>query len=120
MIYLFYYREHCLQCCQIDQEKSIKVYAKARLEVCTCKFGAYPQIQGICVLIGLKFKRIRKINVFILYYYKALQFIFKLHEILFSLISNKMSCKSNLRLLVSFETHLLLLYKWSINIKRMG
>lgn len=31
----------------MDEEKSIKVYAKARLEVCTCKFGAYPQIQGI-------------------------------------------------------------------------
>lgn len=45
--YSLYFREHCLQCCQKDQEKSIKVYAKARLEVCTCKFGAYPQIQGI-------------------------------------------------------------------------
>jgi len=43
---MFYYREHCMNCCQIDEEKSIKVYAKARLEVCTCKFGAYPQIQG--------------------------------------------------------------------------
>ncbi|XP_015378381.1 PREDICTED: 15 kDa selenoprotein-like, partial [Diuraphis noxia] len=42
----FYYREHCINCCQIDEEKSIKVYAKARLEVCTCKFGAYPQIQA--------------------------------------------------------------------------
>jgi len=45
-IILFYYREHCTNCCQVDEEKSIKVYAKARLEVCTCKFGAYPQIQG--------------------------------------------------------------------------
>lgn len=24
----------------------MKKFAKARLEICTCKFGAYPQIQG--------------------------------------------------------------------------
>lgn len=47
MLNLFNFSDHCSLCCQMDQEKSIKVYAKARLEVCTCKFGAYPQIQGI-------------------------------------------------------------------------
>ncbi|XP_049543855.1 selenoprotein F [Anopheles darlingi] len=42
------FKEHCLECCQKDSETntSLNVYPKAVLEVCTCKFGAYPQIQA--------------------------------------------------------------------------
>jgi hypothetical protein len=41
------YRDHCIQCCHRDESGyTVKRYAQARLEVCTCKFGAYPQIQG--------------------------------------------------------------------------
>ncbi|CAH0547263.1 unnamed protein product [Brassicogethes aeneus] len=40
-------KEHCLECCHNDDSGvSEKIYAKAVLEVCTCKFGAYPQIQA--------------------------------------------------------------------------
>ncbi|XKL63916.1 hypothetical protein PGB90_006280 [Kerria lacca] len=40
-------QEDCLKCCQpADEEIAIKKYAKARLEICTCKFGAFPQIQA--------------------------------------------------------------------------
>ncbi|XP_072393513.1 selenoprotein F [Diabrotica undecimpunctata] len=38
---------HCKECCHPDEvNSSKKVYYKAVLEVCTCKFGAYPQIQA--------------------------------------------------------------------------
>uniref|UniRef100_A0A182QHA7 Selenoprotein F n=1 Tax=Anopheles farauti TaxID=69004 RepID=A0A182QHA7_9DIPT len=41
-------KEHCLECCQKDTatDTKLKVYPMAVLEVCTCKFGAYPQIQA--------------------------------------------------------------------------
>ncbi|XP_058838338.1 selenoprotein F [Topomyia yanbarensis] len=41
-------KDHCRECCQKDAEGDgkLKVYPKAVLEVCTCKFGAYPQIQA--------------------------------------------------------------------------
>lgn len=40
-------RPHCLECCQRDSTSSgNRKYPKAILEVCTCKFGAYPQIQA--------------------------------------------------------------------------
>lgn len=40
-------REHCIGCCQKDSAvPASKKYARAVLEVCTCKFGAYPQIQA--------------------------------------------------------------------------
>ncbi|XP_063229769.1 selenoprotein F [Bacillus rossius redtenbacheri] len=40
-------KEHCQQCCQKDENAhTVKRYAQARLEVCTCKFGVYPQIQA--------------------------------------------------------------------------
>ncbi|XP_058122073.1 selenoprotein F [Anopheles ziemanni] len=41
-------KEHCLECCQKDtvSDGKLKVYPRAVLEVCTCKFGAYPQIQA--------------------------------------------------------------------------
>ncbi|KAJ8922296.1 hypothetical protein NQ315_004236 [Exocentrus adspersus] len=39
--------EHCMECCHPDENgTSEQVYHKAVLEVCTCKFGAYPQIQA--------------------------------------------------------------------------
>ncbi|KAK0180716.1 hypothetical protein PV327_003072 [Microctonus hyperodae] len=38
-------RENCLKCCSKDDDDSRR-YPKAVLEVCTCKFGAYPQIQA--------------------------------------------------------------------------
>ncbi|XP_023018475.1 selenoprotein F [Leptinotarsa decemlineata] len=38
---------HCKECCrQDDVGPTEKTYHKAVLEVCTCKFGAYPQIQA--------------------------------------------------------------------------
>ncbi|KAJ8888833.1 hypothetical protein PR048_008327, partial [Dryococelus australis] len=41
-------KDHCQQCCQRDENThTVKRYAQARLEVCTCKFGVYPQIQGM-------------------------------------------------------------------------
>lgn len=41
------HREHCKECCQKDTTGPVsKTYPKAILEVCTCKFGAYPQIQA--------------------------------------------------------------------------
>lgn len=46
-IYFFTIREHCRECCeQDDVSPTSKRYPKAILEVCTCKFGAYPQIQA--------------------------------------------------------------------------
>lgn len=42
-----YYRDHCKECCHKDSTATtLKKYPKAVLEVCTCKFGAYPQIQA--------------------------------------------------------------------------
>uniref|UniRef100_A0A8D8QYT5 Selenoprotein F n=2 Tax=Cacopsylla melanoneura TaxID=428564 RepID=A0A8D8QYT5_9HEMI len=42
-------KDHCLQCCHPGETTTkVQRYAKARLEVCTCKFGAYPQIQAFC------------------------------------------------------------------------
>lgn len=36
-----------MECCQRDDfTRTIKKYPKAILEICTCKFGAYPQIQA--------------------------------------------------------------------------
>lgn len=46
-MFFFNFRDHCNQCCNKDEvPESLKKYAKARLEVCTCKFGTYPQIQA--------------------------------------------------------------------------
>ncbi|KAJ3665908.1 hypothetical protein Zmor_001372 [Zophobas morio] len=40
-------KEHCKECCHQDESITTeKKYARAVLEVCTCKFGAYPQIQA--------------------------------------------------------------------------
>lgn len=42
-------KDHCFQCCQKESGSSgiNKRYPKAVLEVCTCKFGAYPQVKII-------------------------------------------------------------------------
>ncbi|KAM3968256.1 selenoprotein F [Aphomia sociella] len=38
---------HCKECCHKDKtDPKEKKYARAILEVCTCKFPAYPQIQA--------------------------------------------------------------------------
>ncbi|CAO1297489.1 unnamed protein product [Diamesa tonsa] len=40
-------KDHCQECCRKDSGTGgSRVYPKAILEVCTCKFGAYPQIQA--------------------------------------------------------------------------
>ncbi|XP_014285992.1 selenoprotein F [Halyomorpha halys] len=44
---LEFMKENCLNCCTREEGSSaIKRYPRASLEVCTCKFGAYPQIQA--------------------------------------------------------------------------
>lgn len=41
------FRDHCEECCEKDDvAPTTKRFPKAILEVCTCKFGAYPQIQA--------------------------------------------------------------------------
>ncbi|KAJ8666931.1 hypothetical protein QAD02_008593 [Eretmocerus hayati] len=35
----------CIECC-LDDEEVIEKFPKAALEVCTCKYGAYPQIEA--------------------------------------------------------------------------
>ncbi|CAD6239838.1 GSCOCG00002384001-RA-CDS [Cotesia congregata] len=37
---------NCQECCLKEEDSSSKRYPRAVLEVCTCKFGAYPQIQA--------------------------------------------------------------------------
>ncbi|XP_055912413.1 selenoprotein F [Eupeodes corollae] len=40
-------KPHCSECCKEDKiAPTMKRYPKAILEVCTCKFRAYPQIQA--------------------------------------------------------------------------
>ncbi|XP_005190741.1 selenoprotein F [Musca domestica] len=40
-------KPHCRECCTLDQLPAAdRRYPKAILEVCTCKFRAYPQIQA--------------------------------------------------------------------------
>lgn len=66
------YRPHCLECCQQDKVLSTeKKYPKAILEVCTCKFGAYPQIQAFiksdrpAKFSNLQIKYVRGLDPFI-------------------------------------------------------
>lgn len=43
------HRSNCKECCLKDDDydaSGLKKYPRAVLEVCTCKFGTYPQIQG--------------------------------------------------------------------------
>lgn len=47
ILLLHKFREHCYECCEKDDvSPTTKRFPKAILEVCTCKFGAYPQIQA--------------------------------------------------------------------------
>lgn len=45
--FVLFCRDYCNECCQKDDvAPTTRRYPKAVLEVCTCKFGAYPQIQA--------------------------------------------------------------------------
>lgn len=48
LCFFLIFSKSCRECCNKDEgsESTSKKYARARLEVCTCKFGAYPQIQA--------------------------------------------------------------------------
>jgi hypothetical protein len=40
-------QDNCKQCCHPDENRNIvKRYPRAVLEVCTCKFGRYPQVEA--------------------------------------------------------------------------
>ncbi|KAL5293460.1 SELENOF family protein [Megaselia abdita] len=65
-------KPHCLECCQQDKVLATeKKYPKAILEVCTCKFGAYPQIQAFiksdrpAKFSNLQIKYVRGLDPFI-------------------------------------------------------
>ncbi|XP_051170348.1 selenoprotein F [Leptopilina boulardi] len=38
--------ENCKQCCLKDDDTQRKIYSKAILEICKCKYTAYPQIEA--------------------------------------------------------------------------
>lgn len=72
----FCFREHCKECCHQDDVGVIeKQYAKAVLEVCTCKFGAYPQIQAF-----IKSDRPSKFSNLQIKYVRGLDPIIKLFD----------------------------------------
>ncbi|XP_065161373.1 selenoprotein F [Atheta coriaria] len=69
-------RDHCKECCHHDESaQGNKVYAKAVLEVCTCKFGAYPQIQAF-----IKSDRPAKFSNLQIKYVRGLDPIIKLYN----------------------------------------
>lgn len=71
-----YFRGHCKECCHQDENIiSEKKYAKAVLEVCTCKFGAYPQIQAF-----IKSDRPAKFSNLQIKYVRGLDPIIKLFD----------------------------------------
>lgn len=50
-----------IECCLKDDDydaSGLKRYPRAVLEVCTCKFGAYPQIQGKFISYYLIIKKL--------------------------------------------------------------
>lgn len=58
-------RDQCRECCQPDDTTNLTTtYPKAVLAVCTCKFGAYPQIQAFINSRAAKFHnlKIRYVN----------------------------------------------------------
>ncbi|KAK9695936.1 Sep15/SelM redox domain [Popillia japonica] len=68
--------EHCQECCHPDETStSEKKYAKAVLEVCTCKFGVYPQIQAF-----IKSDRPSKFPNLQIKYIRGLDPIIKLYD----------------------------------------
>ncbi|XP_044733047.1 selenoprotein F [Chrysoperla carnea] len=67
-------KDHCKECCTPDENpETAKKYAKAVLEVCTCKFGAYPQIQAF-----IKSDRPNKFPNLKIHYVRGLDPIIKL------------------------------------------
>ncbi|CAG9764186.1 unnamed protein product [Ceutorhynchus assimilis] len=69
-------RDHCRECCSPDENgQENKNYAKAVLEVCTCKFGAYPQIQAF-----IKSDRPAKFPNLQIKYVRGLDPIIKLYD----------------------------------------
>ncbi|CAG2181594.1 unnamed protein product, partial [Oppiella nova] len=54
---LFSMRDSCLKCCskETDAEESTKTYSSARLDMCNCKMGAFPQIAAFIKERGRKF-----------------------------------------------------------------
>ncbi|XP_060520418.1 selenoprotein F [Cylas formicarius] len=68
--------DHCKECCHAEESSTnIKKYAKAVLEVCTCKFGAYPQIQAF-----IKSDRPAKFANLQIRYVRGLDPIIKLYD----------------------------------------
>ncbi|XP_001599355.1 selenoprotein F [Nasonia vitripennis] len=70
--------EKCQECClkdEGDDNSSSKRYPKAVLEVCTCKFGAYPQIQAF-----IKSDRPNKYKNLQIRYVRGLDPIIKLYD----------------------------------------
>lgn len=71
-----HFRNHCNECCHQDETNtSEKKYARAVLEVCTCKFGAYPQIQAF-----IKSDRPSKFPNLQIKYIRGLDPIIKLYD----------------------------------------
>ncbi|KAF5271026.1 hypothetical protein FQR65_LT05376 [Abscondita terminalis] len=69
-------REPCKECCTQDENSSTeRKYAKAVLEVCTCKFGAYPQIEAF-----IKSDRPSKFSNLQIKYVRGLDPIIKLFD----------------------------------------
>lgn len=69
-------RDHCRECCQRDENSPTdKRYASAILEVCTCKFSAYPQIQAF-----VKSTRPAKFSNLQIKYVRGLDPIIKLQD----------------------------------------
>lgn len=70
------FRDHCKSCCyQDDYVSTIKKYARAVLEVCTCKFGAYPQIQAF-----IKSGRPQKFDNLQIRYARGLDPVIHMHD----------------------------------------
>ncbi|XP_033224274.1 selenoprotein F [Belonocnema kinseyi] len=70
--------EKCRECCLKDEDDDalgLKRYPKAVLEVCTCKFGAYPQIQAF-----IKSERPNKYKNLQIRYVRGLDPIIKLYD----------------------------------------
>lgn len=67
-------RDQCQECCQKESGSSqFRRYPKAVLEVCTCKFQAYPQIQAF-----IKSDRPKKFPNLVIKYLRGLDPIVKL------------------------------------------
>ncbi|KAL3266861.1 hypothetical protein HHI36_011013 [Cryptolaemus montrouzieri] len=73
---LDFLKDHCKECCHQDETvKEEKKYAKAVLEVCTCKFETYAQIQAF-----IKSDRPSKFPNLQIKYVRGLDPIIKLYD----------------------------------------